>query len=247
MGRYARTGAYKAIHPQYNRALVSKIDLGLQQFVGGFSVSYRLIHGPHGWLDLLRGFRYTYLGTQVSLQANDMAINAASTQLVDQFANQLVTPGSGLRTLVQQDIVDRLTSLEVHNGPLPVGPIASAEPGQIRNAVQQLIQTQNPELVDAIRTGVQAKVAQLKTALANQVAVLLKSRLNRSFSFYDDWFDPLIGLRGRYNLSKAFYLTAETDVGGFGDWIGYCLAGICRTGLSNYSSYLLGGWLPGTL
>ncbi len=27
---------------------------------------------------------------------------------------------------------------------------------------------------------------------------------------------PLIGLRGRYNLSKAFYLTAETDVGGFG-------------------------------
>jgi hypothetical protein len=28
--------------------------------------------------------------------------------------------------------------------------------------------------------------------------------------------DPLIGLRGRLNLSKAFYLTAETDVGGFG-------------------------------
>jgi hypothetical protein len=26
----------------------------------------------------------------------------------------------------------------------------------------------------------------------------------------------VIGLRGRLNLSKAFYLTAETDVGGFG-------------------------------
>jgi hypothetical protein len=35
-------------------------------------------------------------------------------------------------------------------------------------------------------------------------------------SFYDSWTDPLIGLRGRLNLSKAFYLTAETYVGGFG-------------------------------
>jgi hypothetical protein len=26
----------------------------------------------------------------------------------------------------------------------------------------------------------------------------------------------LIGLRGRFNLNKAFYLTAESDVGGFG-------------------------------
>ncbi len=26
----------------------------------------------------------------------------------------------------------------------------------------------------------------------------------------------MIGLRGRLNLNKAFYLTAETDVGGFG-------------------------------
>ena len=40
--------------------------------------------------------------------------------------------------------------------------------------------------------------------------------MNRSFSFYDSWTDPLIGLRGRFNLSKAFYLTAESDVGGFG-------------------------------
>ena len=26
----------------------------------------------------------------------------------------------------------------------------------------------------------------------------------------------MVGLRGRFNLSKAFYLTAESDVGGFG-------------------------------
>jgi hypothetical protein len=195
---------------------VSKVDLGLQQFLGEFFVSWRVLQGPRGWLDLLGGFRYTYLGEQVGLQANNMAINAASTQLVDQFAQQLTTPGSDLRTLIRQNIVDKLTSLSGHNPPLPVAPIAGREPGKIRDTVQQLIQSQEPELAAAIRTGAQARVNQLKAQLTNQVANRVTSQLNRSFSFYDDWFDPVIGLRGRFNLNKAFYLTAESDVGGFG-------------------------------
>ena len=68
-------------------------------FLGEFFGSWRVIEGPHGWLDMLAGFRYTYLGEQVGLQANNMAINAARTQLIDQFAGQLTSPGSGLRTL----------------------------------------------------------------------------------------------------------------------------------------------------
>ena len=196
--------------------LVSKVDLGLQQFLGEFFASYRVIEGPRGWLDLLAGFRYTYLGEQVGLQANNMAINAASTQLVDQFAEQLTTPSSNLRTLIQQNIVNKLSSLNGQNPSLPVAPIASTEPGKIRDAVQQLIQSQEPELIGAIRTGVEARISQLEAQLAGRVANTVTSQLNRSFSFYDDWFDPLIGLRGRFNLSKAFYLTAESDVGGFG-------------------------------
>jgi hypothetical protein len=42
--------------------LVSKVDLGFQEFIGEFFGSYRIIEGPRGWLDLLGGFRYTYLG-----------------------------------------------------------------------------------------------------------------------------------------------------------------------------------------
>jgi hypothetical protein len=196
--------------------LVSKVDLGLQQFLGEFFGSYRAIEGPHGWLDLLAGFRYTYLGEQVGLQANNQAINAASTQLVDQFAQQLTTPGSDLRTLIQQNIVAKLTSLNGQNPSLPVAPIAGLEPGKIREAVQQVIQSQEPQLVAAIRADAQARISQLKTQLTNQVASRVTNQLNRSFSFYDSWFDPVIGLRGRFNLNKAFYLIAESDVGGFG-------------------------------
>ena len=196
--------------------LVSKVDLGLQQFLGEFFGSYRLIEGPRGWLDLLGGFRYTYMGQQTGLQANNMAIDAASTQLVDRFAQQLTTGGSDLRTLIQQNIVDKLTALDGRNPQLPVGPIAADQKGKIRDLIQQLIQSQDPELIAAIRTGAQARVNQLKARLAGRVANSLTGQLNRSFSFYDDWLDPVIGLRGRFNLNKAFYLTAESDVGGFG-------------------------------
>ena len=196
--------------------LVSKVDLGLQQFIGEFFGSYRIIEGPRGWLDLLGGFRYIYLGAQVGLQANNMAINAASTQLVDQFAQQITTPGSNLRNLVQQNIVDKLGALDGRNPKLPEGPIAADQKGKIADLVQQLIESQDPELIAAIRAGAQARVNQLKAQLSNQIANAVAKQLNRSFSFYVNWIDPLIGLRGRFNLSKAFYLSAETDIGGFG-------------------------------
>jgi hypothetical protein len=196
--------------------LVSKVDLGLQQFLGEFFTSYRVIEGPHGWLDLLAGFRYTYVGEQVGLQANNMAINAASAQLVNQFATQLTTPGSDLRGLIQQNIVEKLNSLGGQNPTLPVAPIAGIEPGKIREVVQQVIQSQEPALAAAVRADAVARVDQLKAQLTNQVAGRVTSQLNRSFSFYDDWFDPVVGLRGRFNLNKVFYLTAESDVGGFG-------------------------------
>ena len=113
---------------------------------------------------------------------------------------------------------------------MPVGPIFGDQPGVIRNLIQQLVQARQPELAAAIRTGAQARVSQLKMQLAGQIASTLTSQLNRSLSFYDDWFDPVIGLRGRLNLSKAFYLTAETDIGGFGigsdvAWEGYAAVG----------------------
>ncbi|MGA8660165.1 MAG: hypothetical protein WB586_28945 [Chthoniobacterales bacterium] len=219
--------------------VVSRVGLGMQEFLGEFFASYRVIQRPCGWLDLLAGFRSTYIGQQTGLNANEPAIDVASTRLVDDFAQQLTTPNSDLRMLIQQNIVDQLSSPEGRHPPLPVGPIFGDQPPKIANLVQALIQSQQPELAAAIRAGVQAKVAQLKAQLASQVANILTSQLNRSLSFYDDWFDPLIGVRGRLNLSKAFYLTAETDVGGFGigsdiAWQGYAALG-CQITRNIYS------------
>ena len=97
-----------------------------------------------------------------------------------------------------------------------MGPIAEGHKEVIAKLVQQLLQGQQSELADAVRAGDQARVNELKAQVSNRVANSLRSQLNRSFSFYDSWTDLLLGLRGRLNLSKAFYLTAQTDVGGFG-------------------------------
>jgi len=218
-GRYGALFNLFYVNGQAGQAtpgLVSKLDLGLQELPVGFFASYRVIEGPRGWLDLLAGFNYTYLGEQLGLQANNMAIDTASTQLVDDFAKQLVTPGSQLRTIVDQHITDKLASLGGHNPTIPVGPLAGALPGQIRNLAEALLASAQPEFLAAIQTGAQARVNQLKAQLSSQIANRLTNQLNRSFSFYDDWFDPAIGLRGRFNLNKAFYLAAETHVGGFG-------------------------------
>jgi outer membrane autotransporter protein len=195
---------------------VSKVDLGLQEFLGEFFGSYRVIEGPRGWLDLTAGFRYTYLGEQTGLQANNLGIDAASTQLVDNVAQRLTTGATNVGDLIQADIINKLSALDNRNPVLPVGPVGEGQKGTILTAVQQLIQSQEPGLGAAIRTQAQARANQLKTQLANQIANTITSQLNRSFSFYDSWFDPLIGLRGRYNLNKVFYLTGEFDVGGFG-------------------------------
>src|SRR5260370_4684479 len=203
--------------------LVSKVDLGLQQFGGQFFGSYRVIDGPRGWLDVLVGFRDTYIGQQVGLQANNLAIEAASTQLVDDVAQRVAIRVSDLGTLIRTDIIGKLTALANRTPILPVGPVAEFLKGKILDAVQQQIQSQVPVLEAAIHAKVQARVTQLKTGLENRISNYLTSQLNRSFSFYDNWIDPLIGLRGRLNLTKAFYLTAETDVGGFG--IGSDIAG----------------------
>jgi hypothetical protein len=99
---------------------------------------------------------------------------------------------------------------------LPVGPVTEFLKGKILDAVQAQIQSRLPPLQAAIQAKVQTRVNQIKTGLENQISGFLTRQLNQSFSFYDNWIDPLIGLRGRFNLTKVFYLTAETDVGGFG-------------------------------
>lgn len=67
-----------------------------------------------------------------------------------------------------------------------------------------------------VRGVVQQRVAGIQKNLQKEIANTLKSKLNSSATTAQQWIDPYIGFAARYNLSKAFYLTAKADIGGFG-------------------------------
>ena len=66
--------------------------------------------------------------------------------------------------------IDAASSLDGSNPRLRVGPIASDQRDIIRDLVLHSIESQEAELIEAIRAGMQARVKQLKIQLANQVA-----------------------------------------------------------------------------
>ena len=64
-----------------------------------------------------------------------------------------------------------------------------------------------------------ATIGKIKGTVAERKAKIkqrLHDALDRTVSRTDDWWDPYIGLRGRYNLNDKFYLTGKGDIGGFG-------------------------------
>jgi hypothetical protein len=215
-GRVGIRGEYlylNAAEGVFGNGLVYKVDLHLREFAAGLGVSYRIIQGPKGWFDLRAGLRYTNLFQEQTIHSNDQSIDTASTQLVNTVGERI---GSALEPIIQQNIVDKLQALQDRNPALPVGPLAGRRPGIIRDLVQSEIQSRLADLTAAVRAGVQARVNQIKAQLSSQIASTLKSQLNRSFERIDDWFDPWMGLRARYNFTKAFYVTGYADVGGFG-------------------------------
>jgi hypothetical protein len=42
----------------------------------------------------------------------------------------------------------------------------------------------------------------------------LNKRLSQTLSRDDYWFDPYVGLRGRYNFNKVFYTAVRGEIGG---------------------------------
>ncbi len=197
--------------------LVKKLDVQVDQQVGELALSWRLLEGERGWLEVFGGVRYTNLYQALATQANERAINDASRLLVDTVAERVA---AGVRErlgpLIQQRIANRLTALEDRDPVLPEGPIGTIIRGRVAQRIQAILAQRRAELQAAIQSGVSARVEQAKTRLAREIAGVLKDKLDTRVARADDWFDPFVGLRGRYYLAKSFYLTGRGDIGGFG-------------------------------
>jgi hypothetical protein len=189
--RYDRFGVYADIlylglsDAVYPNGLISSTILDLSEYLVDGEVYYRVVEGPRGWLDLRAGARYTDLYNSLKLIGNGPRIDQAATDLVNAANDDL------------RGLLDRLLhgALDNKNPPLPVPPLGFEE---------------KIKLLQLIR---EARQHPMRTR--QRIFNVLNKELNRSFSLTERWVDPYIGIGGRYNLTKAFYLTGKADVGGF--------------------------------
>jgi hypothetical protein len=221
---------------QINR-LINNINEEVNETLVDGALSWRLINQPRGSLDLVAGTHYTNIYERLELHSDPVAIQQASQRFVNNIADDLRSRLDqdisnseflqALKSTIKADIINRIgNALDRHeNRPdIPIGPLGARIRQEIAQRVEQFIELKKAELrarVDALvergldrRAAVDRVVNEAKARIANQLAVRLNKRLSQTLSRNDYWFDPYVGLRGRYNFNKACYTAVRGEIGG---------------------------------
>jgi len=218
--------------------LIQKVDVRVDQYLADAGLSWRFINQPRWSLDLTTGSHYTNLYERLTLQRNTVAIEEASVRFIDNIGaalrnrlNEDISNSefiSRLKNKIRTDITNRIDNSlggEQRRPSVPIAPLGGRIREDIAQRVEHFIQLKKTELrarVDALvargvarRAAVDRVVNEAKARIANQLAFRLDKALNRTFARDEYWFDPYIGLRGRYNFNKVFYTAVRGEIGGF--------------------------------
>ena len=219
--------------------LINNIHEQVDETLVDGALSWRLINQPRGSLDLAAGTHYTNIYERLELHSDPVAIQQASQRFVNNIADDLRSRLDqdisnsefleALKSTIKADIINRIgNALDRHqNRPdIPIGPLGGRIREEIAQRVENFIGKERAALearVDALvargvarRDAVDRVVNEAKARIANQLAVRLNKTLSQTLSRTDYWFDPYLGLRGRYNFNKTFYTTVRGEIGGFG-------------------------------
>src|SRR6266581_7006124 len=219
--------------------LINNIHETMDLFYIDGGLSWRLINQPRWSLDLAAGTHYTNIYEQLELHSDPILIQQASERFVNNIADDLRSRLdqdisnseflAALKSTIKADIINRIgNALDRHeNRPdIPIGPLGGRIREEIAQRVENFIGKERAALearVDALvargvarRDAVDRVVNEAKARIANQLAVRLNKTLSQTLSRTDYWFDPYLGLRGRYNFNKTFYTAVRGEIGGFG-------------------------------
>jgi len=136
-----------------------------------------------------------------------------------------------LTSTIEADIVsqiDKHGSLDRHQRKpnIPIGPLGGRIEQDVANVIHDFMVAKEAVLrarVDALhlqgearRAAVSRIVNAAEAKIARQLSTVLNSKLDQTLSKDDYWFDPYVGLRGRYNFNKTYYTAVRGEIGGFG-------------------------------
>jgi hypothetical protein len=219
--------------------LLRSVALQVDEYLADSGVSWRLVEQPRFSVDVVAGTRYTNVYQNLGLVGNTPVITATSERLVAAIADRLrdrlnnaISESAfvaNVQSAIRARISNQLQTLLVdrqRSPSIPIAILAARHPGAISGVVERGIRLQEARIraeVDALglvgaarAAAVQQRVAAGQAALAQRITAALKKQLNRNIARTDYWFDPYVGLRGRYNFNKAFYTAVRAEIGGFG-------------------------------
>jgi hypothetical protein len=223
---------------QINR-LINNIHAQVDQTLVDGALTWRFINQPRGSLEFAAGTHYTNIYERLELHSDPIAIQQASVLFVDDVAADLrerldrdISKGEfvdalkdSIRSVIVSRIGDRLEDHERHPN-LPIGPLGGRIRQEVAQVVEDFVQVKLDVLrarIDALHLKGQARraavnriVNEAKARIANQLSATLNTKLDQTLSRDDYWFDPYLGLRGRYNFNKTFYTAVRGEIGGFG-------------------------------
>jgi hypothetical protein len=223
------------------RGLINNVHEQVDGTLVDAALSWRLINQPRWSLDFAAGTHYTNVYERLTLNDDPVAIHQTSEQFVTNVSDDLIARLNNdisnsqflatLTSTIEADIVsqiDKHGSLDRHQRKpnIPIGPLGGRIEEDVANVVHDFIVAKETVLrirIDALhlqgearRAAVNQIVSAAEAKIADQLAAVLDMKLNQSISRQDDWFDPYIGLRGRYNFNKTWYTAVRGEIGGFG-------------------------------
>jgi hypothetical protein len=205
------------------------------------ALSWRLINQPRWSLDFAAGTHYTNVYERLTLNGDVVAIHQTSEQFVTNISDDLIARLNNdisdsqflaaLESTIEADIgsqIDKNGSLERHQRKprIPIAPLGGRIKEDVARVVNDFLQTKEAALrirINALhlrgaarRAAVNRIVNAAQAQIADQLAAVLDTKLHQSIARDDYWFDPYVGLRGRYNFNKTFYTAVRGEIGGFG-------------------------------
>jgi len=224
-------------HAQINR-LINNINEQVDLTLVDGALSWRLVNQPRWSLDFAAGTHYNNVFERLTLNSDPVAIFQASERFVDDIADDLrdrldqdISNSEFLeilRSTIKEHIITRIGNrLErIENRPdIPIGPLGGRIRQEVAQIVERVIQAKVTALrirIDALRlkgaarrAAVARAVNAAKAQITDNLAGILNSKLDRTISRDDYWFDPYVGLRARYNFNRTFYTAVRGEIGGF--------------------------------
>ena len=223
------------------RGLINNIHEQVDLTLVDTALSWRLINQPRWSLDFAAGTHYTNVYERLTLNGDVVAIHQASEQFVTNISDNLIARLNNdisnskfvteLKSTIEADItsqIDKHGSLDSHQRKprIPIAPLGGRIQEDVAKVVQDFIQAKEAALqlrIDALRLKGAARRAAVnrivnatEAKIADQLSFTLDTKLHQTIARQDDWFDPYVGLRTRYNFNKTFYTAVRGEIGGFG-------------------------------